>query len=282
MFDRREKKSRPCKLAVYGSKKADIIWSSANWVKSPRAQTFFYTKPSMIEAIKFQLSTTYFVFGKRVFAQIIGIPMGTDNGPEIANLTLHNKEFSYMKELQKAHIYKARKLQHTFRYIDDVTSLNADNRIGEIMLDIYGDKIQLNKENEGTLEADVLDLSVSVNPNVHQATTSLYDKRRAFPFHVCNFPDTSGNISTSMAYGTIASQLPRYYKACSSFQDFVTNTINLVTKLVQQNYDTNKIMSNIIKYVQTNKLQKYGLSVTSMIRTITEGLPSNVEVAGRP
>ena len=158
----------------------------------------------MIEAIKFQLDTTYFVFGRRVFAQIIGIPMGTDNGPEIANLTLHNKEFSYMKELQKAHIYKARKLKHTFRYIDDVTSLNADNRIGEVMLDIYGDKIQLNKENEGTLQADVLDLSVSINPTTHQATSSLYDKRRAFPFQVCNFPDTSGNISTSMAYGTIA------------------------------------------------------------------------------
>ena len=85
-----------------------------------------------------------------------------------------------------------------------------------------------------------------------------------------------------MAYGTIASQLPRYYKACSSFQDFVTNTINLVTKLVQQNYDTTKIMSNIIKYVKSNKLPKYGISVTSVIWTITESLPSNFEVAGRP
>ena len=282
VFDRREKKARPCKLAVYGSSKADIIWSSANWVKEPRATTFCYTKTSMVEAIRFQLETTYFVFGKRVYAQIIGIPMGTDDGPELANLTLHNKEFSYLKELQKANIYKARKLRHTFRYIDDVTSLNAENRIGEIMLDVYGDKIQLNKENEGTLQANVLDLSISINEVTHKATSTLFDKRQAFPFHVCNFPDTSGNISTSMAYGTIASQLPRYYKACSSFCDFVTNTTNLVTKLVQQNYDATKIMSKITNYVTSNKLPRYGLRIADMIRIITERFPSNVEVTGRP
>ena len=147
VFDRRENKKKPFKLAVYGSKTPDKIWNSANWVSNPRAKTFYYTKSQLIEAISFQLATTYFIFGKRVFAQIIGIPMVTDDGADLANLTLHQKEFEYMKKLQKSNIYKARKLNKTFRYIDDVTSLNADNRIGEIMLDIYGDNIKLNKEN---------------------------------------------------------------------------------------------------------------------------------------
>lgn len=282
VFDRRVTKKKPCKLAVYGSSKTDIIWSSANWVSKPRAKTFHYTKSQLIEAINFQLATTYFMFGSRVFAQIIGIPMGTDDGPELANLTLHQKEYDYLKNLQKVNIYKARKLMDTFRYIDDVTSLNAENRIGEVMIDIYGDNIKLNKENEGTLQANVLDLTVTIDENLHQAHTSLYDKRQAFSFHICNFPDVSGNISTTMAYGIIASQLLRYYKACSSFNDFVVNTNNLVRKLLQQNYDLEKIKSKIRNFVHHNKLTKYETNISTMTRNINEHLPSNVEATGRP
>ena len=142
--------------------------------------------------------------------------MGTDDGPEIANLHLHQQEFEYMTKVQRVNIYQARNLNRTFRYIDDVTSINADNKIENITNDIYGTSIQLNKENIGITSANVLDLNVNINTNLHQASTSLHDKRQAFDFQIANFPDVSGNICTSMAYGIITSQLLRYYKACST------------------------------------------------------------------
>ena len=55
------------------------------------------------------------------------------------------------------------------------------------MLDIYGDKIQLNKENEGTLEADVLDLSVSVQVHIKLQRASM-TRDGLFRFTYATFP----------------------------------------------------------------------------------------------
>ena len=146
IFSRRTLKEKASKLAVHGSKKEDTIWSCANWVKKIKAQTFYFTANKLINLIKFQLDHTYFVFGGKVFAQKIGIPMGTDDGPELANLHLHQQEFEYMKNLQKKNIYKARYLNNTFRYIDDVTCINSGDKMIEIMTDIYGPNLKLNKK----------------------------------------------------------------------------------------------------------------------------------------
>ena len=125
VFARRNKKGKADKLAVYTSKKDNIIWTKANWVYKPKASTFYFTKESLIHSIKMQLDSTYFVFGNKVFQQKEGIPMGTDDGPEIANLTLHQQEYEYMNKLQKQNVYKARHLNETSRLIDDITNCNA-------------------------------------------------------------------------------------------------------------------------------------------------------------
>ena len=109
-----------------------------------------------------QLNTTYFVFGNKVFQQNVGTPMGTDDGPEIANLTLHQQEYEYMNKLQKNNVYKARHLNETTRLIDDITNVNGNNKIGEVAEDIYGSVIKLNKENEGMLSVNVLYLAITI------------------------------------------------------------------------------------------------------------------------
>ena len=282
VFDKRIKKGKASKLAIYTSKKDDIIWSSANWVHKPKTNTFYFTKETLIDSIKMQLSTTYFVFGNKVFQQIEGIPMGTDDGPEIANLTLHQKEYVYMNKLQKINVYKARCLNETTRFIDDVTNINGNEKIGEVAIDIYGDVIQLNKENEGTTSAHVLDLTININPEQKTAITSLYDKRRAFTFKIANYPDMTGNVSSSMAYGIIASQLLRYYKACSTIDSFLDNVNILSTKLMQQSYDKKRIIEKILAFVKKMKLDKYGPNITEIIRKVKNAIPENVEIAGRP
>ena len=187
-----------------------------------------------------------------------------------------------MKNLQKTNVYRARHLNETFRYIDDITNVNANNKIGEIMKDIYGDVVKLNKENEGLQCAHVLDLSVAVNIELKTASTSLFDKRREFDFTISNFPDVTGNISNSMAYGIISSQLLRYYKACTIYSDFINNVNLLVIKLLQQSYDKDKIIKKIVSFVNKNPMCKYGLDKRTITSSIIEQLPSNITVAGRP
>ena len=125
-------------------------------------------------------------------------------------------------------------------------------------------------------------MSVTVNTDDKTASTSLFDKRRDFNFTISNFPDVTGNISDSMAYGIIASQLQRYHKACSLFSDFADNVNLLVSKLLQQSYNKDKIITKIVSFINKNPMPKYGLSKDNITSTIIEHLPSNITVAGRP
>ena len=169
----------PVKLAVSKSSKSNQLFTSAYWVNKPRPGTFFFTDETLKASIKCLLDNTYFLFGERVFRQNVGIPMGTDAGPEIANGHLHQCEYSYLDKTKKINIYKARSLNHSFRFIDDISNFQSNNLIASIATEIYGLKLTLNKENEGTRRADVLDLSLKIEED-NTITCNLFDKRRPF------------------------------------------------------------------------------------------------------
>ena len=58
-----------------------------------------------------------------VFKQDIGIPIGVDPGPLLANLTLRYYEYLYISNLYKRDYYASVcKLNLTFRLIDDAQS----------------------------------------------------------------------------------------------------------------------------------------------------------------
>jgi hypothetical protein len=60
-----------------------------------------------------------------VFFNTVGIPMGTDCAPLLADLFLYSHEADFIRGLLKKNGKKlARSLNFTFRYIDDFLSLN--------------------------------------------------------------------------------------------------------------------------------------------------------------
>ena len=64
-------------------------------------------------------------------------------------------------------------------------------------------------------------------------TTRLYDKRNDFNFPILNFPFLSSNIPSAPAYGVHVSQLIRYVRACSNYQDFMEGGENAHYKAVE-------------------------------------------------
>ena len=66
--------------------------------------------------------------------------------------------------------------------------------------------------------------------------TRLHDKRDDFNFPIVNFPFLSSNIPSAPAYGVYVSQLIRYARACSNYQDFMERGKVLTTKLLSQAY----------------------------------------------
>ena len=113
---------------------------------------------------------------------LIGIPMGSDPAPFFANLFLYHYESKWPKTLTKTDLTKARRFSSTFRFIDDLLTLDDGGEFFKNILDIYPPELQLNKENVGNMSSSFLDLSIKIKDKVFE--TSLYDKRDDFPFSI--------------------------------------------------------------------------------------------------
>jgi hypothetical protein len=71
--------------------------------------------------LEFLIDNIFVMFGGRVFQQTIGIPMGTNCAPLLADLFLYSYEADITQGfLKKSEKKLARFFNFTFRYIDDV------------------------------------------------------------------------------------------------------------------------------------------------------------------
>ena len=75
--------------------------SGAHWVSGARRVDIWYSKASVSSAIKFLIENAYFDVGGKLFQQKIGIPIGMDPAPFLANLFLAYYEIHWVKNLQK-------------------------------------------------------------------------------------------------------------------------------------------------------------------------------------
>jgi len=70
------------------------------------------------------------MFGGRVFQHTVGIHMGTKFAPLLADLSLYSYEADFIQGLLKKNEKKlARSFNFTYRYIDDVLSLNKNETL---------------------------------------------------------------------------------------------------------------------------------------------------------
>ena len=114
---------------------------------------------NVCDALSFLLDNIYIRFDTKLYRQIVGIPMGTNCAPLVADLFLFCYERDFMKNLSsdnKADVIKA--FNSMSRYLDDL--LNIDNPYFEVMVNqIYPSQLQLNKANTSDTEAPFLDFS---------------------------------------------------------------------------------------------------------------------------
>ena len=96
----------------------------------------------MCEALIYLLDNIYIRFGTKLYRQIVGIPMGTNCAPIVADLFLFCYERDFMTSLsdvKQAEIIEA--FKSTSRYLDDL--LNIDNPYFEGMVNrIYPHQVQ--------------------------------------------------------------------------------------------------------------------------------------------
>ena len=106
-----------------------------------------WTCTELCEAFTFLVENIYVQFDSMVYQQIVGIPMGTNCAPLIADLFLYCYERDFMSNLQKSERFDLiDKFNDTSRYIDNIFTI--DNlAFAEQIPDICPRELQLEDAN---------------------------------------------------------------------------------------------------------------------------------------
>ena len=93
------------------------------------------TRTQLVDMVDYLIDNIFVCVGNKVFKQSIGIPMGTDCAPLLANLYLFYFEYKFLKNLMKNNLAKVRSFTYSFWYIDDLLTINNpcfENNVKEI------------------------------------------------------------------------------------------------------------------------------------------------------
>ena len=103
----------------------------------------------------------------------------------------------------------ARKFNRTFRYIDDLLTLNNPG-FCTFIDQIYPKELKLKR---------LLTFMINVKPKI------------------VNFPRMDSNIPSTPAYGVFVSELIRYMRVCGNYQQFVYRLTLITTRLRRQGFN---------------------------------------------
>ena len=252
-----------------GKKRYEYIvvgYKSTYFVKDHSEAKNKYTEDDIVRMLEFLIDNIFVECGGVIFQQVIGIPMGTNCAPLLADLFLYSYEAEFIQTLIKSgKRHLAKSFHFTYRYIDDVLSIN-NPKFGDYIDYIYPVELEIKDTTDADHQASYLDLDLSYNRD-KRLQVKLYDKRDDFNFNIVNFPFLSSNIPQSPAYGVYVSQLIRYARASSAYSDFLVRSRLLTSKLLGQGYNRFKLITTFKKFYgrHSDLIGKFQLSVTHMV-----------------
>ena len=223
----------------------------------------YFSCREFCRAIDYLVDNIYVSFAGKVFRQVIGIPMGTNSAPLLADLFLHTYEYEFIIKTMKMDIGSALQFKNTFRYIDDLLSINNE-KFEKHISEIYPPELVLKNTNVKPTETTYLDTNINIGDE--SMRISIYDKREDFNFKIVNFPYMDSNIPVNPAYGVYISQLVRYARICSSLDDFTQRHHSLSSKLQKQGYKHQQLLKSFKKFYRRHldELRKYKTTWTEM------------------
>ena len=208
----------------YGSKFVVLGYNSTYFSNKIHKGKTCYSEEQVISMLEFLIDNIFVSFGGTLFQQVVGIPMGKDKK-----------------------IHEARAFNFTYRYIDDVLSIN-NSRFAEFLPLIYPPELEVKETTDTASSASFLDLYLEFDDS-GQLSTKIYDKRDDFNFKIINFPNMCSNIPASPAYGVYISQLIRYARASSNYSDFLKRHLHLRNRLLDQGYKKIRLIRSLKKFI---------------------------------
>ena len=207
------------------------------------------SQDKVVSMIEFLIDNLYIEVGDRVFRQCVGIPMGTDCAPFLANLYLFALEYKYLDGLHKKKDHKKLlEFRHCFRYIDDLLTINNSIASDFDFSCIYPSELILERTNRTDYRTEFLDLSIVVNDR--KFILSIYDKTDDFDFSVVKYPHLSGNTHFKRSHGLISGILLRL-TVCSHFEQFAQRAKEATSRLIERGFSKKLLKSAAQKFFST-------------------------------
>ena len=250
----------------HGQKYLSVYSKAAKWVTKHRETSCSFDKDSFIKVQNFLIDNAFFTIGEKSLRQTIGIPMGIDPAPFMANGHLYKFEFDFQQEMTKKNYAVARSLNHTHRYIDDISPLNDKGNFDKYREQIYPPELILLKQNNSIDSASVLELQIDIVEE--KFMTGIFDKRNEFPFEVCRYPSTKSNIPDSTLYNVFYSQLIRIYRVCNVLSSFEIATQELFSRCINKGSTSKLLRNQISKFFQRNSPFKFDISCNDFLTKI--------------
>jgi len=237
---------------------AEATWTRFEYSDDDEKGTCIYlTVEQVAEMIAFIVNNTFIFNDEELLRQILGIPMGTNAAPQLANLYCYSYERDYINKLVgDGENRKAQQLHNSFRLIDDLFSM--DNETADDFLTpglVYPTALIL-KETSLPDHVNFLGMRISNSPDRGGVTMKVYDKRRDFSFRVNNYPYLESNIPRSICYGVFSGLLHRYHRICTESSDFLDEALRLAHLLIQRGY-SKKLLCRRFRQFVTSRRRKH-------------------------
>ena len=122
-----------------------INMKSATWAKKKPDKTnvMYLNKDDVLSLLEYLLNNIYVKYRDNIFRQVIGVPMGTDCAPDLANLFLFAFEYKYIIGLIDVKSDDIKRFKFIYRYIDDLLVLNDNGHFDSAYTDIYPQALEL-------------------------------------------------------------------------------------------------------------------------------------------
>jgi hypothetical protein len=132
------------------------------------------------------IDTIFVICGGRAFQQTVGIPLGTKCAPLLPDLFPYSYAADFIKGILKKNEKKlSQSFNFTFRYIDDVLSIN-NSRLSHFVDRIYPIELEIKDSTDTDRSASYIDLCLEIDKE-GRLRTKLYDKKDDFNFPSVNF-----------------------------------------------------------------------------------------------
>ena len=186
-------------------------------------------------AIDFLLGGICVSFGSSVFRQVVGVPVGANSAPLLADLFLRAFEYDFMVRTMKHGITGASQFGGTFRCIGDLLGVGSVD-FGNCISAICPPELRLADASASSAGMCCLGTHIGTGGAPAPFRVSIYDGGDDFAFRIVGFPHVDSGVPAGPACGVCVSRLVGCAGVCASEVDFVDGLRGLSLRLRRRGF----------------------------------------------